>query len=313
MIITPELLISKWRLAEAQGEKNLIIRISEAEDVGQYCALGADSSIIFLVETRLKPNPYSALDTVSIDITKTPDGMWRHTFTLMFEEFLVEFAALTSAMARSVTGITSEALAIKKQQEAYEKWVLFYRRTRKFPLSAARGLFGELSAMKELADSRDISIGEVFTSWHGPQGGPQDFVFEGKQAVEVKTMQPSRNKVTISGTEQLDFPGSLELWIYRVSDGLNENQGSNLNTLVASVSTKLSTIQRHDFQQLLDLIGFDPENPICKERYFEAVSQDIYLVKDGFPKIKGVDLHPAIQHVEYELVTSHIEDFKLQK
>ena len=88
--------------------------------------------------------------------------------------------------------------------------------------------------------------------------------------------------------------------------------GIKLNALINEIISLLPTSFVKDlFASKLELFGFD-FSPEYDNFVYSNTSRTCYVVNQNFPRLKRSDLPIQIGHVQYDLMLSHLEDFKQQ-
>jgi hypothetical protein len=143
--------------------------------------------------------------------------------------------------------------------------------------SKAIGLFGELLALGALQKS----LGEsALTSWVGPHGARNDFLFE-SAALEVKTTTRTDSLVAeVHGIDQFETVAEKTCWLMFVQIEWDPN-GVSLDDLITS--TRELFADKSKFDEKLKLIGIKPGGNVNSNFVFSK--KQIYLdeVTDKFP------------------------------
>lgn len=283
-------------------------RVSAPSLIPQYCAIDGLGRSMFYVKTRQKPDPVEQLAHLAI-ATKLTGDTWIRSYTLLSPDFYDEFVILVGSLVEASKDKSSETTAMRAQRGAYEQWLAFYKKRQGFNLSAARGLFGELSVLSSEKAMRQLTWLTALDAWKGPFGSPQDFIFSPESAVEVKTINLSAKRIKINGAEQLSFGGQLDLIVLTLSDGLEPSRGRTLNNLVDEIRVAQTRAERDLLLERLELAGYDPDSEVASERYFETVDAAVYSVAGDFPRLKSEFLPPGVEAVEYQIRLSAIAGF----
>lgn len=280
--------------------------------IKQYCALSANLSPIFLVKSKCEPLQYSRFDSVSVSKFREKNGDWSTVFELLDGHYLSEFATLCNDMRYSIQETRNELDAQQMQWQAYEDWIDFYRASRTFSIEAARGLFGELTFLKNHV-SRLVGWDSAIESWQGPLGAAQDFVTPGFNAFEVKTVRASSAKVKISSENQLNFDGRLTLVIYRLMSNERATNAISLQTLIDECCQSLTASQSRALEKLIAKTGYSEDSRIAQNTLFEISEATFYDAQNAsFPKIATSEVHPALSQVSYSLSIPQIATFEIE-
>lgn len=311
-MISPDLLLDKWRELLQVAVPNAGQLVLSANGLKIYAAISAEGYKTLLVLSPKQPPKITEFDAVTVKWLRQDNEIWATSFILQSESFDSEFATLCADMCEEVLLSTDADTALANQYSAYESWLDFYRRSNKFNLEKARGLFGELKFMSDYL-SITHNAEAILNSWHGPLGGHHDFILENARAVEVKTVNPSTTDVLISSEHQLSFSGDLTLVVYRLLTLDADSKGETLNELIALVRSRFSDSENRRFSSLLSSTGYKEDLKVSSERRFEV--QDIRFFdanSSGFPRLTEANLPIGIRKVTYRLSLAHLIDFGIQ-
>jgi hypothetical protein len=277
----------------------------------QYAALSNDLRPAFISRGSLEPPSFSAFDSVQVSKVQELSGHWKLVIELLNNEYLQEFAVLCSDLRASIGNSSTEREAHSAQWSAYEDWLDFYKRSRKFSLESARGLFGELMLLNSTLRPT-YGWSQSLEAWQGPHGGPHDFVLPGFIAFEVKTVQPSNSVVKISSENQLAFDGDLTLVIYRLLGHSNGSGGITLVELVQDCLQDMNASEAQLFRSKLSRIGFSESDSIATSNLFEVETPKFFNVQhEAFPKIIAKGLPSSISKVTYSISIPQLAPFEL--
>lgn len=172
------------------------------------------------------------------------------------------------------------------------------------------GLIGELLFLRDqMIPAKGIEA--ALDSWTGPEKTHKDFSYE-DEWYEVKTINFGKESVHISSIEQLDSNSSGLLIIYSLEKMSPSFNGIKLNSLVNEIIALLFPTQNKEtFLAKLSLFGFDfsPEN----DNYvYDLKSVFFYKVdNDDFPRITQKSIPDPITKVQYDILISDLEQFKV--
>lgn len=277
----------------------------------QYAALSNELRPAFISRGSIEPPSFSQFDSVQVTKVLEPSGRWKLVFELINVEYLQEFAILCSDLRGSIGSSSTEIQAHNAQWTAYEDWLDFYKRSRKFSLESARGLFGELTFLNETLRP-SLGWAQALEGWQGPHGGPHDFVLSGFRAFEIKTVQPSNSTVKISSENQLAFDGDLTLVVYRLLGHENGSAGISLVELVGQCLKSMNSSEAQVFRSKLSRVGFSETDGIAVSQLFEAELPKYFNVQeDSFPKIIAGEIPASVSKVSYSLSIPELEAFAL--
>ena len=176
--------------------------------------------------------------------------------------------------------------------------------------SEMMGLIGELLFLKDyMIQEKGIDV--ALDSWMGPEKTHKDFSDQ-KNWFEVKTISFGKESVRISSIEQLDSDVDGTLVVYELEKMSPSYEGIKLNQLVNNIMALLTnTSQREIFMAKLQLFNFDFSNE-HDALVFVLRNRSMYKVDtENFPRLHRIMLPTAISRVQYELLLSEIEPYKL--
>jgi hypothetical protein len=177
--------------------------------------------------------------------------------------------------------------------------------------SQVLGLWGELLVFTDMF-LKNLSPLEALSSWRGPFGDEQDFIFA-NLLTEVKTqLSSSDRKIQISSSEQLDTVSGIIVICYQIVSPVanTDPNAMSLNCLIDKV-VKIINAEGSALDILQSILiefgymhrsEYDEEKWILNERRF-------YLVGEGFPAIKASELPSGINDVRYSIKTDAISGY----
>ncbi|OEU42598.1 hypothetical protein BGV40_08715 [Methanosarcina sp. Ant1] len=215
------------------------------------------------------------------------------------------FDTLIGDILNYITLQKDENLMVNSFLDRLLKWQHFLDRHGSDGLSEEmqKGLYGELWCLRKyLIPSKGLN--KALSSWEGPYKSNHDFEFENK-AIEMKvTTSKNQQKIMISNELQLDDKGLNALFLVHLS--LNEVSGSGetLNEIVhflrgmctADVES-MNLLEKGLFNS-----GYlDTHVEKYNSKGFIERSQNIFTVKNGFPRIVENDLMNGVGDVKYSI------------
>jgi hypothetical protein len=219
---------------------------------------------------------------------------------------------LLTATAKTVKPETASSIILNRLR----RWNRFLKKKRAdiLPEEKIKGLIGELVFLKDYLIPKYGCTNSV-KFWQGPEGAPQDFNIN-RTAVEVKCqMGGTTPNIKISSADQL-YSQLPDLYLFVLTMGKSEKTSSgviNLNDLVNQIQSLLenessSSIER--FQDLLMEAGY-----IYNVKYYDynyvITSNQVFHVKDNFPRICPPDLMPGIIKLSYNISLSECGPFEI--
>ena len=136
------------------------------------------------------------------------------------------------------------------------------------------------------------------TAWKIHKDSSRDFVFDDTWD-EVKTIETSKNYVTISSLDQLDNDSEGRLVIYRLNYA-NDTHSFDLNEKVDELKSVVGFQAEAELSKKLLAKGYSYSTEYEKHRFVFDGRMD-YRVDDQFPTIRRTDVDPAILNAKYDL------------
>lgn len=221
-------------------------------------------------------------------------------FLLICEDLVAELEGVSEAGQRAL-----------RIETCLSRWKYFFERSGLEGLSIEmqQGLFAELKWLHRLLEA-GVHPFKALAAWKGSERGYHDFDLEG-HVVEVKsTKTKAPQKVTINNERQLDSRGLKSLHLYVVSVREVESDGMTLPEKVESVQADLVQMPAAlaDFRRRLISAGYLDRNREQYNRRFFILSEDLYRVGDGFPRITV--LPAGVGDLRYRIILSACQSFR---
>ncbi len=241
------------------------------------------------------------------------DGMYYISFLLTDTEQEDVFINLCSNLIDFSSSTTSENTSLQMVKIRYKQWKQLMENKNISILSdeERRGLIGELFFLEKMLRT-EKSIVDVLNGWVGPDGNPQDFVYDGTW-YEIKTTLQSSNTITIHSLEQLgknDDKG--ELIIYRIDPCAPEyNEAFTLPSIIHNITHLLmdNLFFIELFNEKLNKTGY-VEIDEYKKFSYKYFSDDSYNVDSSFPKLTRNNIPVEITKCEYKISIPSISKWK---
>lgn len=176
-----------------------------------------------------------------------------------------------------------------------------------------KGLIGEFCVLERQLIPV-VGPADAVRAWTGPVGAPKDFQV-GMIGIEAKTCSPHVPVVRISSAEQLDTSGTARLFLHVVE--VSGAPGDSASVTITDVASRVrDTIASLDmsaaiqFEERLSATGFDwnddySDNPLLIGKV------SLYEVLEGFPRIAPPMFRPGVEDVQYSVVLSRCESFRV--
>lgn len=224
------------------------------------------------------------------------------------------FHSLCSDLVASTRGLQSDVQATQIIIRRLKRWQEFLQQSRSELLSEReiKGLIGELLFLsRHLVPAFGIESSVQF--WEGPNDSPQDFNVH-DCAVEVKCqLGTTAPQVHISSGDQLcsQLP---EMFLYVVTLGQSEagnSESVSIPELVSEIRERLEVESPSGLQSFNDLLYLTGYRDLVEyEEYnYIPVSEKMYRVASGFPRICSEQLEPGVERVSYNIKLADCEAF----
>ena len=267
-----------------------------------------------LLVSENEPIKIKSCKVLEIEKGIREDGQWATKIMLLNKEEDSVFISLCfDLIEHSRAGLTiSEALKLFilrfiEWQKLMEKGASLLSR------ETIRGLIGEIVFMKDFL-CKKMSWDMAMSAWLGLDKGDKDFVFYDTW-VEVKTITPSKNFVTISSIEQLtsDLVGTLCV-IELDNTSSSDIRGFTLNSLIIEMKDLLKSNHNalYEFDNKLLKIGYY-EHKDYDDIFYNVNKVSMFRVDENFPKLKKGDIPAGILNARYDVSLELISEFKIIK
>lgn len=285
------------------------VRFGENRDLNLY--LGRDDKNNFSLEFRGKyvPTKIVGSDVISVYQGKSAD-YYALRFSLENAELLEYFCTFCQDLLDSTVNLKIDDIAYKTLCSRYFAWKkLFKPHSGSLSDTEIIGLIGELLFVKEYMIPQ-WGVSKSLESWMGPERTHKDFSTE-SEWYEIKAINTGKETVRISSIEQLDGNDEGYLAVYCLEKMSPSFSGIKLNTLVSELmNTMGSPINRETLLSKLTLYNFD-FSPEYDNFVYSKVGFSMYKVTEHFPRLCRCNVPMSISKVQYDIVLSEIEEFKV--
>lgn len=286
------------------------IRFGDNRHLSLYIGRDDDARYSFDFRGIYKPVRISSSDVIAVEQYKDGD-IYTLRFSLENSELLEYFCTFCQDLLDSVRVTNDDETAYHTLRSRYYSWrQLFRPDNARMTEAEIMGLIGELLFLRDfMIPNRGIDI--ALESWTGPEKIHKDFSDQ-QDWFEIKAISFGKETVHISSIEQLDSDIEGTLVVYDLEKMSPSFDGIRLNQLVNNIISLLAnTSQKEMFMDKLQLFGFDFSNE-NDNLVFALRNERHYRVKpDTFPRIRRSMLPDAITRVQYELLLTEIEPYKM--
>ena len=286
------------------------IRFGDNRHLSIYIGRDDDARYSFDFRGKYKPVRITSSDVIAVEQYKN-GNLLTLRFSLENNDLLEYFCTFCQDLMDSVRVTSDDEAAYHTLRSRYYSWRQLFRPDNA-PMTEAEvmGLIGELIFLKDhMIPERGIDV--ALESWMGPKKTHKDFSDQ-QDWFEVKAISFGKETVRISSVEQLDSDTDGTLIIYELEKMSPSFDGLKLNQLANSIIASLkNATQREKFMDKLQLFGFDFSNEYDNLVYALRSEHTYKVDTNNFPRIHRAMLPDAITRVQYELLLTEIEPFKL--
>lgn len=286
------------------------IRFGDNRHLSLYIGRDDNARYSFDFRGKHKPARIPSSDVIAVDQYKNGD-LFTLRFSLENNDLLEYFCTFCQDLLDSVRVTSEDETAYHTLRSRYYSWRQLFRPDNvRMTESEMMGLIGELLFLRDhMIPKRGIDI--AIDSWMGPEKTHKDFSDQ-QEWFEVKAISFGKESVHISSIEQLDGEMDGTLIVYVLEKMSPSYEGIRINQLVNSIIALLvNASQRETFMEKLQLYGFDFSNENDNLVFSMKNILKYRVDTDIFPRLHRALLPNAITRVQYELLLSEIEPFKL--
>jgi hypothetical protein len=251
-------------------------------------------------------------EAVLADFSGLSSGRCAISVLLRDPDYVDLFAILGNEIVAALKKSLSTPDACRAVVKCIERWRRFIEKNRRaLTDEEVRGLIGELVVLCR-AVTRYGSLIAV-QSWQGPNGSLKDFELP-NLTVEVKTYQLDTGAVVrINDPQQLEGAADRPTYLGVVRLARAQTQGHTLPEFIAfSENLLLNDLEAIEaFRDRLASAGYLPsQNDLFRDRYSAAAPQ-IYLVAEGFPRIKPDQVPGSVRDVHFSIILAGVASFEV--
>lgn len=286
------------------------IRFGDNRHLSIYIGRDDDARYSFDFRGKYKPVRITSSDVIAVEQYKQGDLLTLR-FSLENSDLLEYFCTFCQDLMDSVRVTSDDEAAYQTLRSRYYSWrQLFRPDNARMTEAEIMGLIGELLFLKDyMIPERGIDV--ALESWMGPEKTHKDFSDQ-QDWFEIKTISFGKESVRISSVEQLDSDIDGALVIYELEKMSPSFDGIKLNQLANNIIASLqSASQREVFIDKLQLFGFDFSNEYDNLVFALRGEHKYDVDTNNFPRIHRDMLPDAIARVQYDLLLTEIEPFKL--
>ena len=315
-------ILELWESIAQSNEKGLFKRLIQLDNDGiyiyatlqcpeKYCGI----AIAFDKCIRVDISSFSNLRDLSVYFS--PDSTFPNKNLLFISLLQYQsrdiFSVLCKDLINKISEHTEENKIVRIVINQLEKWKTLFDRMRNGGLQPAeqQGLYGELVFLQKfLCKSKNQNC--VIDVWVGADKEVRDFQYR-NWAVEVKTTSGNNHqRVLISSERQLDDTLINFLFLYHLSLETSKGNGENLNHKVLTIRDMLAenSFALNSFNMKLLEAGYlDVHAHLYEDRCYAKRDENIYQIKEDFPRIKENEIRNGVGDVKYTIILSHCDKY----
>lgn len=309
-----------WRDAKQQArlkpiEPNAyrLIRIDLESRFDIYAGIDSSSFVLLALGIHSRP-PNIATESSSLDYFRQQrqDNSWLMVLRLRQNGLETVFGKLCQDLIDAAAGVPDEKGLVSLFRERLNLWKKLFQHGASGFLQPheIKGLLAEMLVLESLILDGARNVNETVTSWTGPLGADQDFVYSDR-TIEVKALGPGTDSISISSLEQLDCAVPMHLVVLRMRQAATGEPNSvGLNSLVARIEGMIATYPEalNIFRERL-LEARYVEHEYYDTVLFEAVSTHSYLVAEQFPRLVRDGVPTGIVNASYAIDIEAIAEY----
>ena len=303
---------SAWDAINPQDGQNIGRRADTSHPLDIFVAYDENHNMQMILLADFLPALPTSSQQIIVRANHRKDGKYALCFSLTDNTLREQYVSLCWDIMNCTYDVQSKAQGIKMAIKRFCMWQKLFAELKNKKLSDAeiKGLIGELCALKHIILQRHDPKSSV-AGWIGPIGADRDFELPDTW-YETKAVSLSRDSVSISSLDQLDVDASGYLLVLRVektSDNVPDK--FSLNSLVDSIRSTLSDEDCAVFNGRLASGKYDRSDPRADEPYL-LHGIEIYVVNDGFPRIRRSITPTAIANGTYSLSIPAIQNWRVE-
>ena len=231
-------------------------------------------------------------------------------FSLCNNELLEYFSTFCQDLLDSTEYTKNDEDAYKTLCSRYFSWKKLFRPNKGgMNDNEVIGLIGELLFMQDYMIPH-YGVETTLESWMGPEKTHKDYS-TGNVWYEIKAISVGKDSIKISSLEQLDGDNEGFLVVYCLEKMSPSFSGIKLNRLVQGLITKMETAQNREiFMSKLSMYDYD-FSPEYDNFVFTNAGYSMYRIGNKFPRLCRKNIPNAINKIQYEILLSELEKYKI--
>lgn len=310
-MLTDKQLKDKWDNLPYQSKSH--IRVDAGHLLDWHIGYENLNQKSLLLISKVKPPEVESSKSILFSVGERNNGDWALSLKLIREEQEDVYIRLCLDLIESSRICNNDSAGINFVLNRYNQWAKLMENKNSYLLTASqqKGLLGELQFLEgKINEKRGLQ--EIVSSWMGPEGADQDFVFSEKW-YEIKSIAVSSHSVSISSLEQLDAPLPGELIVNLVDSTSPEDpNGITLRRKVMDIKEALaSDINAQNlFEKKLLKVGYI-DIPEYDKISYRCVAIKKFNVDNKFPRITRQEIPSEIESLEYKISIPAIKSWEI--
>ncbi len=297
-------LLKQWNKCTGEGQ----ILLDHSHPLRMFLNINALGNRELLIPVEKNENRFESTYAIGVENYQNKDIRF-FAIELLRPELEKEYLSLCFDLVESSRECRTEKDARSVVFQTFKKWyaLLSKRPLEILPVNEIKGLIGEIQYIVDRIKG-GLDDWVVIDAWKIHKDASRDFVFDENWA-EIKTIESSKNYITISSLDQLDNDIVGRLVIYRLN--MSSDSGSfDLNEKVSELKTQIGPRAEAELNRKLLAKGYSYNDEYCKYRFLFDGRSD-YKVDEQFPKIRRTDVSGEIINAKYDLDIGGIERWKI--
>lgn len=286
------------------------IRIGKNHNINLYVGKDELGRYSFDFRGSFKVARTKSSEVISVTHIRCDDEIFLR-FSLENPALLEYFCTFCEDLLISTQVINDDETAYQILRSRYFSWKQLFRPNHgNLTEIEIMGLIGELLFLRdEMIPNKGLDA--ALDSWTGPEKAHKDFSFK-NDWYEVKAISFGKESVHISSIEQLDSANEGFLIIYSLERMSPSFNGIKLNALVNELISVITSVhQKEIFLAKLGLYGFDFSSENDNFVYDLKSITSYRITGEDFPRVTRELLPESIIKVQYDIILSEIERFKV--
>lgn len=299
---TSEELSQQWNNCHGTGQ----ILVDSSHPLRMFLNINNKGHKELLVPTPRDEKRFKSTAAIGVNNYKNQDNRYL-AIELIQSSLETEYICLCNDLIESSRNYKSSTDSLKALFESFQKWYYLLADPRReiLPEREIRGLIGEVQYILDELDS-GMDEDTIIDAWKTHKDASRDFVFDATWS-EIKTIEPSKDYVTISSLDQLEHDSLGRLIVYKLRRvGETDPCGLSLNNKIAEVRSRIGFQTEIIFNKKLLSKGYSWHEQYDNLLYtFDG--RAVYQVDESFPCIQKSKLSAAIVRATYDIRISQIE------